>query len=98
MRVLTQSAIILALVLMVLGWLYHRERSGIKEYQDAHSAAKIIGKSVDEITSMYGKPYYVQSIAGGAPVEIVYKDVSHAQYCGIEIHNGIATKVIFWSQ
>ena len=73
-------------------------RAEIREYQEAHSDAKIVGKRASEIIAMYGEPYAGERGSDGEYVFIMYKQVKQGQYCGIVIKDGVAAEVSFWGQ
>jgi hypothetical protein len=70
----------------------------MREYQAAHSAAKVVGKTAEQIVSMYGPPYAMERGEDGKAIAIMYKDVKHGQYCGIHFEKGLAVGVSFWGQ
>lgn len=93
-----------ALVIVVLGvgagalWVTNRVRVArleVEEYREAHSEAKIVGKTANEIIAMYGKPYASERGPDGTFVFIMYKQVEHGQYCGIALKGGVAVNVSF---
>jgi len=67
----------------------------VRAYQDSHSPASIQGKTADEIVARYGAPFHLVRGDDGHPEVIMYKDVAHAQYCAIELHDGVAVRVTF---
>jgi hypothetical protein len=73
-------------------------RAETRAYREQHSETKIVGKTADEIIAMYGEPYTGERGPDGEPVFIMYKQVKHGQYCGIDFKDGLATKASFWFQ
>jgi hypothetical protein len=69
-----------------------------REYREAHSGAKIVGKTPREIVKLYGEPYHVSRGSNGKIDIIMYKDVKHGQYCCITVENELAVGVSFSGQ
>ena len=89
------------IVVAGVGWLVNEIKifkSGAREYQDTHSAAKIVGKTAEEIVALYGEPVTINRDAIGTPDLIIYKDVKHGQYCSIGLKDGVAVSVSFHGQ
>jgi len=87
-----------AITLLCIVGVWFRVASGraeIRKYRDEHSAARIVGKTSEEIISIYGKPYSASKGSDGKPELIMYKQVEHGQYCTIVLKEGIATGVYF---
>ncbi len=94
-------AIIIAFMTALTIWLgiiLHRAKVEAVEWQDAHSAAKIVGKTADQIVAIYGKPDSSERGPDGKLDNITYKDARGGQDCGISIQNAVATDVYFWAQ
>jgi hypothetical protein len=92
-----------ALLLAVFGafWVRNAVRgyqAEAQQWRDAHASSKIVGMSPDGIVREYGKPFSISRADDGAVQLIVYKDVPHGQYCGIEVEGGVARRVSFWGQ
>lgn len=64
-----------------------------RQWREERSAAKIVGKTADEVVATFGTPYAAERGPDGEPALIVYKQVKHGQYCGIAIKGGMAADV-----
>src|SRR3954470_16334302 len=81
-----------ALLLAVFGvfWVRNAVRgyqAEAQQWRDVHAESRIVGKTTDEILREFGKPDARKD--DGAVQLIVYKDVPHGQYCGIEVEGGV---------
>lgn len=84
-----------------IGWVagaVRSHRAEIQEFRNAHSEARIVGKTADEITSAHGTPYAAMRGRDGRLEFILYKQVKHGQYCGIVFKDGVAVEVSFGFQ
>ncbi len=69
-------------------------RAETHEWREAHSEAKIVGKTADEIIAMYGEPYFPPTRGpDGTRVFITYKWRVH--YCVIALKDEVAVGVTF---
>lgn len=101
MRRRTSLAVTLVLLTVVAGggvtWVacvVRTHRAEVSQFREEHSAARIVGKTAEEIIAVYGQPYW-QRGPDGNPEAIVYKQLKHGQYCDIELVDGVAVGVYF---
>jgi hypothetical protein len=88
------------LMFCFVAWMDHGVALENAQFEEAHSATKIVGKTVSEIIDVYGKPdnSCVTRRPDGSVYSIMYKDSKAPEYCGIKFEKDIATEVTFWGQ
>jgi hypothetical protein len=96
-RTLLLTGLLAALTVVAAVALFARHtRLGRESWEGEYGGAAVVGKSPDEITARFGKPYVLErDPPTGAVTRIVYAG-PYWNYCGIEFERGAAARVTFW--
>ena len=83
----------LVVVIAVLGGWYWSDHAAVARFHDAHSEARLRGKTVEEVMAMCGQPHVMQRGGDGKLAFITYKNGEREEYCEISFDKGGAAGV-----